>query len=178
MKNVRVLYVDHVLGCLLGGMALLYLSGCGPSQPAQPQPTAPQTHDHDHDHDHDDAHDHDHDHSHVTPADFTASVAVLRGHFETIRDAFTEKDLDKAHDPIHEVGHVLEGLPELAAKAGLTEQDLAKAQAAVAAMFEAYGKIDQAIHEGEEADYEAVRDKLDQGMADLDAVVQGTKKED
>ncbi len=171
MKNVRVLCVNHVFGCLMGGIALLCLAGCGPSP--QPQPAAPQTHDHDHDH----GHAHDHDDASVAPTDFSASVAVLRGHFETIRDAFTESDPDKAHDPLHEVGNVLEQLPELAAKAGLMEQDLAKAQAAVAAMFEAYGKIDQAIHDGEQADYEAVREKLDQGMADLDAVVQGMKKE-
>ena len=172
MKNVCRLYVHCVVGCLIGSVALLGLSGCGSSpQPAQPQAVSHDDHDHEHDHDHD------HDHDHASPEDFSAGVATLRGHYQTIRDAFGENDLDKAHGPLHEVGHVLEGLPGLATKAGLPEADVAKAQAAVTAMFEAYGKIDQAIHEGEEADYEAVREKLDQGMADLDAVVQGMKKE-
>jgi hypothetical protein len=83
--------------------------------------------------------------------------------------------VDTAHDPLHEVGPLLENLPKLAGQAGLNAEDLATAKAAITAMFEAYGQLDQAIHGDKEVDYESVRDKLDQGMADLDAVVERAK---
>jgi hypothetical protein len=169
MINERHRSSLFALGCLLGCFVMFGLVGCGSGSRSDPARTASHQHD-DHDQDH-------HDRAHAAPADFLAAVTVLRGHFETIRDALSENDVDTAHDPIHEVGHLLEGLPDLAGKAGLTSQDLAAAQAAITAMFEAYGQIDKAIHGGEEADYEAVRDKLDKGMADLDAVAARAKKD-
>jgi hypothetical protein len=104
-------------------------------------------------------------------------VAVLRGHYQTIGDALgkDEIDLDTAHDPLHEVGGLLENLPKLADQASLSAEDRATAQAAITAMFEAYGQIDQAIHGGQPVDYEAVRGKLDKGMTDLDSVAERAK---
>ena len=58
---------------------------------------------------------------------------------------------------VHLLGRI-EGLPQE------TLHDLLDRQSA---MFEAYGEIDGAMHEGKEPDYAAVSDKLDQAMADL-----------
>jgi hypothetical protein len=88
MKNACRLYVHHVIGCLIGSVALLGLSGCGSS----PQSAQPQAVSHD-----DHVHDHDHDHDHAAPEDFSAGVATLRGHYQVIRDAFGENDLECAY---------------------------------------------------------------------------------
>jgi hypothetical protein len=153
------------------------LLGCGPVGDKAPGANEADSHDHDHgDHDHGD-HDHgDHDHGDHKdapsgPRDFPAGVAALRAHYEAIRDAFQANDLDKAHHPLHDVGGALETLPELAGKAALGETELASVKSAVAAMFDAYGEVDGAMHEGKQPDYTAVADKLDKAMADLQAVV-------
>jgi hypothetical protein len=168
MKKVCSVSCRFSFCCLIASLALLGSSGCGSGDHGDHPPTAAQQHG-----DHDD----DQDHDHAAPEDFGSGVAVVRGHFETIRDALgkTDVDLDTAHDPLHEVGHLLETLTKLADQANLSAEDLVKAQAAITAMFEAYGQIDQSIHGGEQVDYESVRDKLDKGMADLDAVVERAK---
>jgi len=104
------------------------------------------------------------------PADFASAVANLRPLYEAIREAFQAGDKGKADKPLHQVGHLLESLPELAGKAGLGEQELAKAKSAASAMFEAYGELDEAIHAGQEPDYGAVAEKLDKAMAELGAL--------
>jgi hypothetical protein len=91
MKNVRSVFRRLVCGCLVGGVALFSLAGCG-TGPRSDQPGSAHQHGDHH-------HDHDHDHGHATPEDFAAGVATLRGHFETIRDALTENDVDTAHAP-------------------------------------------------------------------------------
>lgn len=144
------------------------LLGCGPAGDSKPAggPAAS----HDHEQDHGDAKE-----APAGPADFPAGVAELRKNYEAIRDAFQANDLDKAHTPLHEVGELLEGLPALADKAVLGEAERASAKAAVDAMFDGYGQIDGAIHAGKQPDYAAVAEKLDKGMADLQAVVTGLK---
>ena len=164
MKNVSHLSHPFVFCCLIGSVALFGCPGCGSGDRADQSGTVSNQDG-----------DHDHDHDHPAPEGFAAEVAVLRGHFETIRDALGENDVSTAHDPLHEVGHLLENLPKLADQAGLNAEDLATAKAAITAMFEAYGQIDQAIHGDKDVDYESVREKLDQGMADLDAVVERAK---
>jgi uncharacterized protein YukE len=166
MKNVRSVSRRLLFGCLISGVALFGLAGCG-SGPRSDQP-GPATHQHG-------DHGHDHDHGHASPEGFAAGIATLRGHFETIRDALAENDVNTAHGPIHHVVHLLEQLPERARHANLGAEDLTTAQAAITAMSEAYAKIDKAIHGDGDVDYDAVRDQLDQGMAELDAVVERAK---
>jgi len=151
------------------------LLGCG--QAGNDATRAKQAASHDHDgHDHD-GHDHSgHDHAQTQPEDFPAGVAAVRQHYEAIRDAFQANDADKAHGPLHGVGQLIEALPALAAKAELGEQELASVKSASAAMFEAYGEIDHALHTGKQADYAAAADKLDKSMADLQAVLDGLTK--
>jgi hypothetical protein len=150
------------LCCLMGSLVVFGSSGCGSGDRGAHPPTAADQHDH---------------HDHAAPADFVSGVAVLRGHFETIRDALgkDDVDIDTAHDPLHEVGHLLENLAKSAGQAGLSAEDRATAEAAITAMFEAYGQLDRAIHEGQPVDYESVRDQLDKAMADLDAVAERAK---
>lgn len=148
---------------LIVGLVMLGFTGCGPS----PSPESPARV----------ADDHDHDHDHEAVENFAEGVSTLRGHYETIRDALDEDDIDTAHDPIHQVGHLLESLQQLVDHVGLDADDKATAQAAIDKMFEAYGEVDKAIHGAQPVDYEAVREPLDQGMADLESVVQRAKSD-
>lgn len=164
------------MGC---SILAVFLLGCGPSggesTGSQPAGQAAAPHEHaDHEHaDHKDG-DHPHDgHEHADAvsgkpsADFAAVVTGLQQEYEAIRDAFRAGDKGKADGPLHQVGHTLEALPELAAKAKLGEQDVAAAKSAATVMFEAYGEIDEAIHGGKDPDYGAAADKLDKAMAEL-----------
>ncbi len=161
-----------VCNALIAGLVMLGVPGCGPGpSPVSPSPVADH-HEHDHDHDHD----HDH-HHHEEVENFAEGVATLRGHFETIRDALSEDDIDTAHGPIHQVGHLLESLSQLVDHVGLDADDKATAQAAIESMLAGYGELDKAIHGAQPLDYESVREQLDKGMADLEAVVQRTKSD-
>jgi hypothetical protein len=167
-------------GCLIWCAIIL---GCGPSNgdPSDEDRTAQASGVHDDDgDDHEDHDENDHDEdthwqdgddSDQLPTDFPAAVADLQRTYEAIRDGFQADDLEKAHVPLHRVGELLEALQELADKADLSEQDLATAKSAGTAMFEAYGEIDGALHQGDKPDYAAVSDKLDKAMADLNEVV-------
>ncbi len=141
---------------LIVGLVMLGVTGCG-SSPESPALIA--------------------DHHDQEVENFAEGVSTLRGHYETIRDALGEDDIDTAHDPIHQVGHLLESLKQLVDHVGLDADDKATAQAAIDKMFEAYGEVDKAIHGGQPVDYEAVREPLDQGMADLESVVQRAKSD-
>lgn len=120
-----------------------------------------------HGHDEHEGHAHEQAGAGGLPADFASAVAELRPMYEVIRNALQAGDRDKADRPLHQVGHVLESLPELAGKAGLGGPELAIAKSASTTMFEAYGKIDEAIHAGQQPDYKSVAAALDKAIAEL-----------
>ena len=147
------------------------LLGCGPAGDKTPGANEAASHDHDHgDHDHGDQKD-----ALSGPKDFPAGVAALRENYEAIRDAFQANDTDKAHQPLHDVGGRSKRCPNWPAKPLSARRNWLTVKSAVAAMFDAYGEIDGAMHAGKQPDYAAVADKLDKGMADLQAVVDGMK---
>ena len=55
--------------------------------------------------------------------------------------------------------------------AGLSTAALEKLNQSVQQMFEAYGKIDDAIHQKKEADYPAVAEQLDQSMTAISSLL-------
>lgn len=142
------------------------LSGCREAQQATPaksdgHPAAA--------HAHADAHT-GHDHAPTRPSDLSSGVAALDQHYRAIREAFMRHDTDDAHGPLHAVGGVLEALPELAQAAELPADIAEKLQASVDIMFAAYGSIDEALHHGQPADYEAVACQLCEQMAAIRAL--------
>jgi hypothetical protein len=110
-----------------------------------------------------------HAHAHAAPADFAAGVATLKEEFEAIKAAFAAGKTQDAHDPLHEVAHLLEALPDLAKAAPLEADQAQIVQDAITKMFDAYMEIDGAMHEGAEPDYQAVAGTLDECMATLEA---------
>jgi hypothetical protein len=167
----------------------VFLAGCGSpeSSPATPpEESNGDAHDHDGDaHDHDgDAHDHDGDHDHDgehdEDADGHSHPETLSGAFEeldelhaAIKEAFSAGDADKAHGPLHDIGHALEEVSALADKESLSEEDQAKVKGAIDQLFDGYGAVDERMHKGEEAgkSYDEVADAVDDAMDVLRATI-------
>ena len=142
----------------LAGLALLsavLVPGC---QDAAPAPVA-------------DTHEHGEGHHHPeTLADALTELTELR---DTIRDAFAADDTDKAHDPLHEVGHIIEVVQELAEKEKLPEERLAIVNSSAEELFNAFGEVDKTMHGGEGSTYKDVSGKIDAAMVALKAAITG-----
>ncbi|MEO1498360.1 MAG: hypothetical protein AAFV43_14545 [Planctomycetota bacterium] len=140
--------------CLLTvllGFLVVPLTGCGDTA------TVTKADDHGHEHDHD------HDHG-DRPESLHAAVAQLTATRDTIREAILEGDADDAHDPLHEVGELLEAIPDIASETDLPKAEWDAVKAANEELFDAFGAIDKAFHtkDGDKkAAYEGVADKLD-----------------
>lgn len=143
---------------LLAGLLACTL-GCADGGASATNSGGDQKREGDHDHDHD-GHDHDAD----LPQDFASGVAMLQGHYDAIRDAYASDPPGDAHDALHEVGPLLDALPALAEKAGLSEADRNAIREAREKMLDGYMNIDGAIHDGETPDYAAEADSLKSAM--------------
>jgi hypothetical protein len=98
---------------------------------------------------------------------YPEAVAELEEMNKVIAAAFAAEDLDAAHDPLHEIGHVLDELPGLAKKHGLGDEAVAAISGAVEKLFDAFGKVDEKFHGAEGATYDEVKETVDTNMAIL-----------
>lgn len=114
-----------------------------------------------------------HSDEHVHPETFSAALAMLTKQQEAIAEAFAAGDPEAAHEPLHEVGHTLELLPELAKEAGLDEEALAAVTTATGELFEAFGGLDEVLHGGEDLSYDDVKDKITTAMGALSSMPVG-----
>jgi len=138
-----------------------WLTGCGSSETAIPATTA-ESHDHD-------SHS---DHAHGEPAslaDAVTEVERLRGE---IQAAFAAGDLDKADGPVHELGHLLEELPEVAAKESLAEADQQQIKQSVDALMDSFAALDERVHGGDSAgkSYDEVASQIESALAELKSI--------
>jgi hypothetical protein len=101
-----------------------------------------------------------HEHAETYPE----AVAELEAMNKAIAAAFAANDADAAHDPLHEIGHVLDELPALAKKQELSDEAVAAIGAAVEKLFDAFGKVDAMFHDGEGATYDEVKADVDANM--------------
>jgi hypothetical protein len=147
-KMYRRLPTLVAMACLLSPLV-----GCGTATTEAPShASATDADEHDHDHEgetHDD-----------TPKSYGEAVASLAAFRDTIRDTFAAKDDDKAHELLHEVGHLLEHLPELAQKHS-PPIDSAAVKKDADELFGLFGKVDEKMHGAEGATYADVADKID-----------------
>ncbi len=133
------------------------LPGCGTAE------DGPEGHSHDH------GHDHDHEHAH-RPDSLHEAVAELEDLSEAIQAAIVDGDPEDAHDPLHEIGHLLEAIPDVAAETDLPESEWDAVKAASERLFEAFGDIDKAYHveDGDKkAAYEEVSDVLEEAIEEI-----------
>ena len=87
--------------------------------------------------------------------------------YTTVKTAFAADDADTAHGPLHEVGHVLKGVKELANKSELTAEAKATVDQQVEVLMDAYGDVDKMMHGKDGSQYSEVSDKVDAAMAAL-----------
>lgn len=121
--------------------------GCGEPAPAPvvgPVPAAVKPADHDH------GHDHEHGAAatggHVHPETLPAAVTELKELVAKVREALASGDREKADGPVHEVGHLLEDIEGLVAKAKLPAEREAAVKQALGEIFQAFDTLDTAIH--------------------------------
>jgi hypothetical protein len=141
---------------LVLGFSLLVGSGC--SDPATNEPVASsQT----------DAHDHgEHDHGPESLKEALAEVTSLRN---IIRDSFAKNDQEAAHGPLHEVGEILEAIPELAKKEKVSPEDQTAIESSVNTLMDAFGRVDKTMHGQEGSTYAEESATIDKALNELAA---------
>jgi len=152
------------------GLLATWQLGCNNSDPGTDAATA-QADGHDGDHDgdehdhagHDDDHEGDHDHE----MDFDASLEKVESLAATINESLANDDADAVHDSLHEIGHLLEELPEMAKEHGFSDADQEKLGAATEKMLDAYEAVDATLHGDEGKSWEEVKGDVESGLETL-----------
>lgn len=166
MKTINFLLIPTLV---------LALIGCGSTEQSvsdsSSQSTAVELHDHD---DHD-GHDHDHDgHDHEEsgqPESFAEAIGQISDMGSKIRAAFAKGEPGDAHDELHDIGHMIESLPELAKKAGLPETKQKKVGEVTEALMDAFGELDGTLHGGEKVDVEEISTTISAQIEGLQAML-------
>jgi hypothetical protein len=145
--------LTHPLLSLLFASCLLTFIGCGPgSKPADP---ATETNAAD---DQGDADGHQH------ADNYDDAVAELQELSDQIRTGFEQDDVDAAHGPLHEVGHVLENIDGFVKSSELSDEVKKPLTEAVETLFDSYGAIDDKQHGLEGKDFKDVSGQIDTAM--------------
>jgi len=153
MRNFQMCSLRHSWSLVLG-FSLLVGSGCSETAKNEPVDSS-QNHGHDHE---------EHDHGPESLKDALAEVKSLRN---TIRDSFAKNDQDAAHGPLHEVGEVLEAIPELAKKEKVSLENQAAIETAVNTLMDAFGNVDKTMHGQEGSTYSEESATIDAAMETL-----------
>ena len=112
-----------------------------------------------------------HDDDEDVPHSFDEVVAEVDQLRNSIRDAMEGEDQAKAHDPLHEIGDVLETLGGLIDKSELSEADKTAAKDASETLFDLFGKVDERFHDKEKgSSYAEVATKIDEAIAKLKTI--------
>ena len=106
-------------------------------------------------------------HAHDHAETLVEAVEEMVGMRNVIRDGFAKDDTDAAHGPLHDVGHVLGEVEELAEKEKLEAEQLNAVRDAVEELKEAFGSVDKMLHGGEGSEYSEVAAKVDAAIAVL-----------
>ncbi|MEY2727880.1 MAG: hypothetical protein RLZZ458_3747 [Planctomycetota bacterium] len=130
-------------------------AGCQDSAP-EPQPT-----------------EHEHEHEHAHAETLAEAITELDELHAAISKAFIAKTPDDAHDPLHDIGEVLNETVELAKAEKLPEDRLATVNTAVTALLDAYGELDKTMHGGEGKTWEEVSGPIDEAIKNLKAAAAG-----
>jgi hypothetical protein len=149
-----------VIYSLLAVTLIVSLIGCGSSEPSaahtssQDSPTG----------------DHEHDES-EHPQSFSEAVEQIKERGSRITDAFASGEPDSAHDDLHGIGHVIESLPELAKKAGLSAEEQDTVQQVTEALMDAFGELDGTLHGGEAVEVEEVSKNISAQIEKLESML-------
>jgi len=105
----------------------------------------------------------DHDH----PETLEQGLLELTNLRDTVREAFAADDVDTAHGPLHEVGHLLEDITALFDRQNLTSERRGIAKQNLDTLFDMFGKVDSTWHGQDGAAYKEVSDEIDAAITAL-----------
>jgi len=137
------------------------LAGCDSPGPSTADESSQSSATEEHDHDHDD-HDHD-EHGHGEdghPESLDQAAGQIKEMGGKITTAFANGTPDDAHDELHEIGHVIECLPELAKKANLSGEQEKSVSEITESLMDAFGELDGTLHGGEEVNVDEISKKI------------------
>ena len=154
-RNFQMCSLRHSWSLFLG-FSLLVGNGCSETTKTDPVESS-QNQGHDHK---------GHDHAPETLKDALAELTSLRN---TIRDSFAKNDQDAAHGPLHEVGAILEAIPELAKKEKVSADNQAAIETAVNTLMDAFGNVDKTMHGQEGSTYSEESATIDSTLNALTA---------
>lgn len=160
------------------------VAGCEPPTPVSGGGSGAGDHDHhDHDHSHDghdhaehghEGHDHDaHGHAeddHAHPETLGEAVEMLRGLVDKVKSSLGGDDVSEADGHVHAVGHLL---VDMETKAEELEEEV---RGAVSDLIDAFGELDEKIHDEAEPVFDEIAERVEAAMATLDAHVEQVKK--
>lgn len=164
MKFTKTLWLNVIL-LLAVSCGAVALTGCS-------EPAGEESHSHADGEEHEKEHGDEAGHSGDTVVSFEDALAELSEMKTVICKAFADETPDDAHDALHDVGHLLESLPELASKdLKLDEAAMTSLDAAVEALFDGFGKLDETFHGGEEVDAKQIEEELTKAIDQLKQAV-------
>lgn len=116
---------------------------------------------------------HDHDHDVEEPGTLEEAVAELEELASQIVQAWEDDVPESAHDALHEIGHVLEAIPALAAqRAEIQSADRDDITEHVESLFDVFGALDDTLHGGESTPYSDVQPEIQASLEFLRGVIQ------
>ena len=104
------------------------------------------------------------DHGHEHPETLADGVKQLEGICTTIKAAFAKDDAEAAHEPMHEIAHLLEQFPALITKSSLDEVGKAEVTKATDDLFQAFSAVDEGMHGGEGKKFADVAETIDASL--------------
>jgi len=115
----------------------------------------------------------DHQHAHAAePLNFADALKKVEEAKEKICKAFEQGTPDEAHDALHQVGHMLEELPQLATQGReLSTDTVTQIDQAVESLFDGFGKLDDTLHGGAEVELDKINQQLTQALVNLRKVL-------
>ena len=126
-------------------LATCLVAGCGTSEPP-PTPSPP-------------------------PQKPTLSLSVaatqISSHAEEIRQAFADDDPAAAHDALHDIGRLLQDLPNLPDVAQLAQPAQEEIRQASETLLDAFTRLDGVLHGGEAVAWDEVGDAIETALGQL-----------
>lgn len=140
-----------VRSSLLLGLALVWVAGCSkPAGDADP-------------------------HSGKTPDTLSSAVSEIKELRDKVVTAMESDDHEAAHEPLHEIGHVLDVVEKRVEDLDVPAETKAKLSEAVDTLIKAFMGIDDTFHEKEGVAIDDVRSDIDSAIATLEAQVDPSK---
>ena len=101
---------------------------------------------------------------HVHAETLPDAVKELEGVCATVKAAFAKDDSEAAHDPMHDVLHLLDEIPGLVAKSTLDDATKAEIKTAADSLFKSFDEVDKGMHGSGGKKYSEVAEAIDASL--------------